>query len=276
MGDGKLTARALAIGPIAQAALADGETGQIHAVFPSVFYVEFQNTLIAIGPRETDPGPITLTLDMPAFDWRKFGLLVGKKCSFFNGLLTIANRLTIHSRTAIPWSPPTPSRLEPPGQITATPPTQGYGPCLTRNALPPEVAALTRWLHQALAGTVTAPRTSLLGRGPGLTPSGDDFLGGSLIALHLLNRPEIARTLWATLEPLARTRTNAISRALLAAAARGMGSATLHHALDTYLTGKNLDTALAGLDKIGHSSGWDAFAGAVLTIRATLATREHA
>ena len=97
-----------------------------------------------------------------------------------------------------------------------------------------------------------------------------------MIALNALGRHDTATRLWQTLKPRAETHTNAISRAFLAAAARGMGSEPLHHALNAYRTGKNLAPALASLNTIGHSSGWDAFAGVVLAARATLATREHA
>ncbi|MEE9273883.1 MAG: DUF2877 domain-containing protein, partial [bacterium] len=64
-----------------------------------------------------------------------------------------------------------------------------------------------------------------------------------------------------------------ISRAHLACAARGEGAAALHETLAALL-GPDPEAALAAplgtLDAIGHTSGWDALAGAaaVLALRA--------
>ena len=74
---------------------------------------------------------------------------------------------------------------------------------------------------------------SLIGLGPGLTPSGDDLLGGVLITLRALGWPQAADTLGCWLLPRARARTHAISYAHLACAAGGEGAAALHDTLAT-------------------------------------------
>ena len=111
---------------------------------------------------------------------------------------------------------------------------------------------------------------ALIGLGPGLTPSGDDLLGGVLVALHLLGRPDLAEALWHGTRGALETGTNAISRAHFAAAARGRGGAALHGILNDLLTGKRaaLAARLAAIDHIGHCSGWDALAGATIALRA--------
>lgn len=134
--------------------------------------------------------------------------------------------------------------------------------------------ALRNWLRDDDAGTTSLPRdglAGLIGLGPGLTPSGDDFIGGALIALHALGEAPRARLLAGALLPRARTGTSRISFAHLDAAAQGQGSAALH-ALLVALLGKSDTTALAsGLDavaRLGHTSGYDALAGAVVAISA--------
>jgi hypothetical protein len=111
--------------------------------------------------------------------------------------------------------------------------------------------------------------TRLLGLGPGLTPSGDDFLGGLLIALRLLNRDDLAARLWAGLEAAAMRRSVELSVAHLGAAAAGRGGAALHAALNALVTGRadDLPAVLERIDAIGHTSGWDALAGAVTVLR---------
>jgi hypothetical protein len=95
-------------------------------------------------------------------------------------------------------------------------------------------------------------------------------LGGALVALHLLDRPDLAEALWHGIGGALETGTNAISRAHLAAAARGLGGAALHAILNDLVIGKTdlLPARLTAIDRIGHCSGWDALAGAVLALRA--------
>ncbi len=103
----------------------------------------------------------------------------------------------------------------------------------------------------------------LLGLGPGLTPSGDDVLGGALLALRMLGRSETAALLAHPIDLLGPAATNPISLAYLHAAAQGCASSVLHDALNAVFTDSPaLESALRGLDRMGHSSGWDSFLGA--------------
>jgi len=101
----------------------------------------------------------------------------------------------------------------------------------------PGVAALAEWLVGCSDAAPDEAASMLIGLGPGLTPSGDDLLGGAMIALRALGRDDRARRVadWAL--PLAATRTGAISAAHLACAATGEGSASLHELLAALLMG---------------------------------------
>lgn len=130
----------------------------------------------------------------------------------------------------------------------------------------PALEALDGWL---VGNSLAAHAERLIGLGPGLTPSGDDYLGGMLIALRACGRAPQADSLWRWLQPRLAARTSAISAAHLAAAAAGEGHEALHRCLDLLLSHAehSWDTALEALDRVGHCSGWDALAGAVAVAR---------
>lgn len=128
----------------------------------------------------------------------------------------------------------------------------------------PALEALDRWL---VGNALAEEAAMLIGLGPGLTPSGDDFLGGVMLALHHLHRATQARGLWRWLEPRL-SRTGAISAAHLAAAAAGEGHEALHDALaHLFQRRAGWPAALDRLDAIGHCSGWDALAGLAAVAR---------
>jgi len=133
----------------------------------------------------------------------------------------------------------------------------------------PGLCALWQWLTGRAASPDSAVN-ALIGLGPGLTPSGDDVLGGVFIAMHAagMDKAALARAAAA-----AGGRTNRISRAHLACAMRGAGALSLHLWLNALLSGADasaLERAADGLDNVGHSSGWDAALGIVLALCARL------
>ena len=134
----------------------------------------------------------------------------------------------------------------------------------------PGVNALRDWLRADRRGcdSVPDPVLSLIGLGPGLTPSGDDVLGGCLVALHAMRHSAIAARLGETVLRAAHRATSRISQAHLSCAADGYGGAAIHDIVDALLTGKTgkFPAQLATVDRIGHSSGWDALVGVVLGI----------
>lgn len=101
------------------------------------------------------------------------------------------------------------------------------------------------------------PDEALIGLGPGLTPAGDDFVGGAMIALRAFGHEDAADRIAAWALPLAQERTSRISRAHLECAARGEGHEALHDWLNGFAPAD-----LARLARIGHTSGLDAAVGA--------------
>ncbi len=112
----------------------------------------------------------------------------------------------------------------------------------------------------------------LIGLGPGLTPSGDDFLVGALALLDAIGERDahaaLARAIIDALPGL----TTPLSACFLRAAAAGHVGEALHRAVSSVITG-DVDAAVAAAGKIGHSSGWDMMAGITTTLRIAAAAR---
>lgn len=104
----------------------------------------------------------------------------------------------------------------------------------------------------------------LLGLGPGLTPSGDDIVSGTLVAVRRLlpsSAEEIAE-IGAAIASLALARTSPVSAALLSWAAVGEGVPELLTLVDGLGQGVDPGPALQALSRVGHTSGLDLSHGA--------------
>lgn len=146
---------------------------------------------------------------------------------------------------------------------------------LSRMALPKlRMLAIATW-RQDNAGVEEATR-GLAGLGPGLTPSGDDALGGFASIMALLS-PQLSadgasrRHIARTIADIARPRTTALSAILLAHAARGevaeqLGTLLLSLSVPTDAS----EVVLLAADRVlafGASSGGDTLLGMLLGLR---------
>ena len=114
----------------------------------------------------------------------------------------------------------------------------------------------------------------LIGLGTGLTPSGDDFLGGLSFAVTILQTAyPHSRLIRHTLPVEAyRSRTHVISFALLQDLASGQAIAPLHHIVNGLLTGQSFESIYpftSRLTQIGHSTGWDLLTGLLTGLLST-------
>ena len=225
---------ATSVGRFAREALACGE-GEVCAAFRRSFYLRFPGERYAcVGDASLGRGPLNaLVADLR--------------------IPEVGTRISVSITGASVWEAP---QTVPTLPESVQPPEQGFG-CLLVGAhnplvvhAQPALEALDDWL---VGNALRNEAEKLIGLGPGLTPSGDDYFGGMLIALRLLGRGGQADALWRWLEPRLESRTSAISAAHLRAAAQGEGHEALHEALHGDAT---------RLDSVGHCSGWDALAGA--------------
>src|SRR3954470_13416513 len=239
------------VGRFAQEAAAQGE-GEVCAVFRRSFYLRFSNERYAcVGDTSLGRGPLNALVAELA-------------------LPAIGEHIALSTARAQIWMPsPLPQPAMPDVRAlqraaSGRVPREGLGSLVVdqHNSLSghaqPALDALERWL---VGNALDDVAEMLIGLGPGLTPSGDDYLGGMLIALHAFERRAQAQGLWRWLEPRLK-RTSAISAAHVTAAAAGEGHEALHACL-VALCDRSADwtRTLEEVAKVGHVSGWDALAG---------------
>jgi len=225
---------------------------------------------------------------------------VGTICSLRNGCLHVGELFVVKLGDAEFWCPElcAPSRedvtdaalriAEAIDQATLRSPPQGLLASVvfpqalrstrsSRNAVDQELVAVASGAIEVLCQATTGfdllrclqEAIQLVGLGRGLTPSGDDLLGGFLYTLHVLDSPcWRSRDLdWEGADRWlnqVRLLTNKISFAILADLARADAGAPLHEFVNAALTGKSLECLVrtAGrVSAIGQSSGWDMLAG---------------
>lgn len=106
----------------------------------------------------------------------------------------------------------------------------------------------------------------LIGRGAGLTPSGDDLLVGYGVARHLLKRAETFCHVLS--ECLTHASTTDVSRAYLKAISKGYANHSYLELADSAISrdGRGIARALDTLLKVGHTSGADGLLGFALGI----------
>lgn len=108
---------------------------------------------------------------------------------------------------------------------------------------------------------------SLLGLGPGLTPSGDDFLIGVMLVLHTVGEKDLFLKLAKIVKNFASLQTSSISNAHLSAMTDSAQANCLLHDLLFALQGKkSIKQALIRAENFGHSSGKDAIAGIITAL----------
>jgi len=280
--------------------LCSNDSGRVAALFEHSFYIAFDQSWVCLGSRDLPMGPLNLRSTTPTgMSWEACGLKLEDPVASSENRLAIGTELVFATDDAVPWDPPVlgpwsaqtlKTGLKALDRIGGPNTDMGLGDFVTDNparhpssriveAASRPIEALSRSVEGAFKGVpidqleFDAAAIALLGLGPGLTPSGDDFLGGTLIALSNLPALALRADLFAIIERHAPHRTNAVSLAHLRAAGAGAGHQALHEILNNLLAGETdaLPNQMIAIDNIGHSSGWDALAGLGVTLRAYLA-----
>jgi hypothetical protein len=141
-----------------------------------------------------------------------------------------------------------------------------------RARLADAMGAGPRWLvdpvsRAVVAADPTAPVAGLVGRGPGLTPSGDDAVAGALLVRHALGHDDPA--LWRAVRGRLGT-TTAVSAALLSAAADGWATPEVVALVDAVAAADPaaVEISLPPVLSLGASSGRDLVAGVTAALDA--------
>jgi len=237
----------------ARRALSPGRRGKVIARFERSFYVATGGGLACIGGTGLGRGPLNVLVP---------GLValpkLNERLSCTRNEVRFASGLSFPIQGAVLWRP-----------VPAPAFRRGAFPRIKRIFLR-QSAALGTWIAQGAKGSAPEEAAILVGMGNGLTPAGDDLIGGALIALRAVGRRRIGDRVAEWALRLARTRTNRISLAHLQCAASGQGHEALHLALSAILAGQeNLGKELSSLRRVGHTSGMDALSGALLALDVT-------
>jgi len=284
---------------VARAIRQEGWTGEVIAVHPHSMYVTDEDgEIYAIVRKPLGNGPLNLVI--PTEPAQLFnGMAPGTSLASTGERLGVGELITIGLEAASIWDPKAYAALaaDPDAldrglaelcrQISHRSPAESLArllPHLEDDDLPeplervahfPRSHALIGGLAEALAQRdrrrLKVVTSSLAGLGPGLTPAGDDFIAGVLLALALVREQrgeaalnEIATLLVETAAP----RTHEISGAYLRAAYDGQVGERWHPLLAALAAGDGARIAAAAAPVLatGETSGADMLAGFLVGI----------
>jgi hypothetical protein len=289
--------RAVSVGPIAAEVLRNAAQLDVIAVFERSFYLMAPTGIVCVALDALGPGPLNVLITPHAGPqpWTG-GLPAETKAVTSAGRLTVGSAFTIDLATAAPWSPPAWPKIASGGAalgvaaVLRLTPAMVPGDGLAALVLAPGHKATQTPTAEAARGLVSdlirllpadlqrgawsddalRAATLLVGLGPGLTPSGDDLLGGMMLALSALGRDRMRDALWQTVGAELADLTVPISAMHLSAAADGLGAEAMHEMIATVIAGDatRIAALLPTMNAIGATSGWDALAGAVMVLAA--------
>lgn len=289
--------RSVSIGPVAAEILRNATQLDVIAVFERSFYLMAPNGIVCVALDALGPGPINILITPHAGPqpWTG-GLPAETKAVTSAGRLTVGSAFTVDLATAKPWVPPTwpavfdeaiahgvadvmrlvPTFIPSDGLAALVfAPDHKAARTATAEAATGLIDVLKRALPRDLArgkwgADTLRAATLLVGLGPGLTPSGDDLLGGMMLALSTLGRDEMRDALWQAIGAELDDLTVPISAMHLSAAADGLGAQAMHEMIGAVVTGDaaRILALLPSLNAIGATSGWDALAGVIMTLDA--------
>ena len=292
-------AQAIAIGSVAWRELESSIFGRVTAVFEHSLYLEVNESWICLADANLGFGPLTVSLKSNC--GRKWinSFTVGRLVKLSPIGISIDDSTIISTRGVRSWHPPERPAWTKNSLILglralenlaqAKVPAEGLGRFLFKcpdrfpaseesRAAEHSIGILKNWLKEyfEFQMPITPDKeavSALLGLGPGLTPSGDDFLGGMLIALYFCGEKSVQKQLYTQVESLLDS-TGPVSSAHLKAAALGEGSQSLHQVLNMLLEGNEtqLELGIDAINQIGHTSGWDALAGVAVVLRQMAST----
>lgn len=246
----------------------DGVRGVVHAVFPSSVYVETSDgSMLVVHDRSHGHTPTSLIVDAdrPA-GW---GAAPGDAVAGRLGQLRCGG-LRLDARQARIWRPRAAARrgaAVPAGPL-ATLVAKTAGDAFER--LEPDCRRLADALATGDAEAVAAGARALVGKGPGLTPSGDDALVGLLAVQHRAH-PGATTGLLGLLDAAIRpnlVRTTAISAHYLRLALDGHFGEHLSNLVDGLgVDGDIRPELVARVQSSGATSGADVLVGVIAGLR---------
>jgi len=181
----------------------------------------------------------------------------------------ILGNLTIHTADAKLWSPrPDWEKLHAHQDLILNPLTQSpivnYQPLLPISLL----STFSTSIATADLPSSFAVSRRLAGLGIGLTPAGDDFILGALLAAWIIHPIEIVGVLAKGITNTSAPLTTSLSAAWLRSAGKGEAGILWHQFFEALISSKpaEIQTATDNILAIGETSGADALAGFIGTL----------
>lgn len=310
----KQRARVLSIGSMALGYLLRSKKWQIITTFKRSFYCrDTMNNIICIGQDEIGRGPFTL-LCSPNSPWPAHAFSTTRQIRVLkNQLLLEETGVTFDLKGAQVWNKGLRAIS---GQndhllndvcwvahkVFCDAPLESLGPVVAsffplkieKKRHSPDI--LTNSLHKRFVDVVSEIRhlplllpkghynTSLavclerlIGLGPGLTPSGDDFLAGVVMGLFKTGRHGEAAWLARCFYRSAQGRVTDISLAFYKALKEGLVAEPYQNLLEALGTGEswNLGRSLDQVIQFGATSGWDSITGMLFGVRLGLSKQNE-
>jgi Protein of unknown function (DUF2877). len=299
---------AISIGPLAiQSQSGTIKKGKVHTVFRRVINIVWPDgNLSSISRVDVSNGPANIVTNLPVISsFAHYSIEPGTLVWLDTDHTTLTiGSISVSLKNAASWESPLAhfGAPLPPSQIKANLEEVGRWVALT-SSKPSGLSELFPYLESLRNGTYLPPAhtdpvtylagqainsllpalstadktrikesaSSLIGLGPGLTPSGDDYLAGLLLSLVAASKllPESftasKNILSNTIIELARGLTNDISYQMLVFAAEGTGSELMENMVLSLFcaaqTKNSLIQAAIDLSTVGASSGFDQLLG---------------
>ena len=272
-----------ASGPLLRLLKAERLDGRLHSLFDRAVNIESSaGEIFTLACRTLDNAPATMVLDLESFNWA--GLALHDRVRGNGRTLLVGSALEIRLGGCKVWDRGLPAfprdcthlpgRLRNAWEVLER---DGVGAGMVARreggseferaveiALAQRSSGLLETLAQADLASARAHAVSMIGLGPGLTPSGDDFLLGLFAVLNIPASP-CQGWLGGGAEVLAEAAhaTNAISLAALNHAAHGHVRELILDLIDKLLLGPTDDVAasMRRVLAIGSTSGSDIACG---------------
>lgn len=264
----------------------------IHSVFARTINIIIENNMYTIASRQLDNAPATLMVDLESFS--PYDFLLGDPIALSNRIMNLSSYLSIDLNTADFWRSELPDY---PGQVH-----QLYCNLLfakiyiveegkaewlreSKNEQTPFHKEMQRMLLERTTSLINnftidssveqlKKAKQLIGLGQGLTPSGDDFLTGMLLAFSTVKGNQFNKNSWSLhVVKEAKEKTNFISYSTLKYAANGEARETIGSLFQVLFNKKEADVEqeLKKVMQIGSSSGteilWGIINGLLLFIK---------
>jgi hypothetical protein len=266
--------------------------GRVHSVFKRVINIEIPGrNLFTLATRDLDDAPDTIIVD--SADFRNMRVTARQRVSTIGKLMRVGPILGIDFGDVKPWVGELPvyplhasllrrnldaltAHLQRTGDAIGMLRPLAGGSTFDQQVSAVLAARSDRLYDALLRRNIDDARVhvqSMIGLGPGLTPSGDDYLVGLFAVINVVSSPaEALRCAYLEMIVGVEGATNAISYAALSKAATGRVRASIGDLIEQLLHGAEgaFFAPLARVLAIGSTSGSDIVAGIVSGLRLQL------